>query len=599
MKTARPCLAGAAALALALVVAFAPEPAPAIAAPGDFAPPRNHDSPYAHTAIGAVIDANDGKIPASGTELMQALDKVALGGFARLPIPFSAVALDSGLTHPRVVITQFPESRQALQGFGWGAPPVPSSSGANRPLLAGRLFLAANMELDRESKLRVRTVEFISWNSRKLKFDFGVIDGFGSRPELRMLDGTRCFSCHKNRGPILGVAPWSNTMHNELVHDTAFALFANALTRLPALTDGIDLSDSHAEAIDAAVRQGADLLRDRTMFQQLVATAEGRKALVLLVNTILTPGSLHEHDKRIKKELDALALGQFLGDARLVRQATFPSALRDFNPVGQLNKENPFWSFEKILRYAEARADGRTNLPSEYVPSNPRAFVRAPFKAFQRPSEVISAELLAQTIGLTEPDRNLLLELLAFELGVPTVGVDQRTAARRAIVTEILTGPSFADFMATGVLPDRDDFKDRFVAGLKGRTFWRGAETPRATYTSTPKLDPRAKPEEELPALPSHACLACHDVTGARKAAFNPIPPLAFDPFDATARAEWLKTADRKRKTEVLGRMLKRIGTDKDMPPADSTEHELYRTKDSAALVAVISWLEAELKKAK
>ena len=52
---------------------------------------------------------------------------------------------------------------------------------------------------------------------------------------------------------------------------------------------------------------------------------------------------------------------------------------------------------------------------------------------------------------------------------------------------------------------------------------------------------------------------------------------LAFDPFDATARAEWLKTADRKRKAEVLGRMLKRLGTDKDMPPEDSTEHELYR----------------------
>ena len=45
--------------------------------------------------------------------------------------------------------------------------------------------------------------------------------------------------------------------------------------------------------------------------------------------------------------------------------------------------------------------------------------------------------------------------------------------------------------------------------------------------------------------------------------------------------------------------MLKRIGTDKDMPPADSTEHELYRVKNPAALNAVKDWLDAELKKLK
>jgi hypothetical protein len=157
--------------------------------------------------------------------------------------------------------------------------------------------------------------------------------------------------------------------------------------------------------------------------------------------------------------------------------------------------------------------------------------------------------------------------------------------------------------MATGHLPDRDDFKDRFVAGIldvlksqkRADDFW----AARDTYTSSPKFDPRTKPEKEVVAVPSHACLACHDVLGRKPAAFNPIPTLAFDPFDTTARAEWVKSADRKSKVEILARMLKRLDTDKDMPPEDSTEHELYRVKDPSGLVAVKDWLDAELKKAK
>ena len=100
--------------------------------------------------------------------------------------------------------------------------------------------------------------------------------------------------------------------------------------------------------------------------------------------------------------------------------------------------------------------------------------------------------------------------------------------------------------------------------------------------------------------LPSHACLRCHDIrTGTKPVAFSPIPQLAFDPFDVTARDAWLKGADRKQKAEVLGRMLKRLGTDKDMPPEDSTEAELYRVKDPTAINAVRDWLDAELKKVK
>jgi hypothetical protein len=138
---------------------------------------------------------------------------------------------------------------------------------------------------------------------------------------------------------------------------------------------------------------------------------------------------------------------------------------------------------------------------------------------------------------------------------------------------------------------------DRVWPDARGRVaFWQ----ERSKYASAPRFDPAAAAENEVEVLPSHACLRCHDVrTGPKPAEFNPIPALAFDPFDEPARDTWVRTADRKRKIEVLGRLVKRLGADKDMPPADSTEAELFRAKDPAALNAARDWLDAELKKAK
>jgi hypothetical protein len=640
MKRARPCLAGAAALALALVVANVP--APATAAPGDDAPKRNLDSPYANTAIGAVLDANDGKVPASGQELVAALAK--LGNFVQLPISFSAVALDSGLTHPRVVLTMRPSTIQEFEtvfipdnkpqpknpggfgggfggwGGGWGGGvsgttkqvPLPlkhiNTTSTNRTQLQGRLFLAANTEIGNEG-LRVRTVEFISWNSRKLKFDFGVIEGMHTpTPELKILDGTRCFSCHKGRGPIIGAAPWSNTMHNDVVRNTALVTLSRPV-KLPNGTeiridgtDGLVFKDPHAMEVDVAVQLGGELLRDRAIFKRLAETPETRRALVLLFETIVVCGSLEKNDKVIRGNIDALVPARLGRDARNAKLNGAPSALRDFSPAGPVTREFRTWSGpngakNQVTLYDESRAQGRTRLPSEFLPSNPKAFVPAQVKTTQ-PSEFMNAIRLAQTMGLSEKDRAFLADVIeeAVErLDNPALTLD-------TVSNMIFAGPAFADVLTTGNLPDRDDFKDRFVAGImdvfkkqnRDDKFWQERET----YASAPKFDPSAKEEKEIAALPSHACLGCHDVAGLRKS-FNPIPQLAFDPFDATARAEWLKSNDRKSKVEVLDRMLKRLGTDRDMPPEDSVEAELYRQKNPTGLVAVKNWLDVELKKVK
>ena len=59
----------------------------------------------------------------------------------------------------------------------------------------------------------------------------------------------------------------------------------------------------------------------------------------------------------------------------------------------------------------------------------------------------------------------------------------------------------------------------------------------RASYASGPNVAPLpGREEKELPVVATTACIRCHDVRGVGKPAFNPIPMLAFDPFDKTSR---------------------------------------------------------------
>jgi hypothetical protein len=628
MKSARSCLAALAALALVIAVATRPAPAREETKVVPVAPPpRAGHSPYAHTALGALIEANRGKVPATGTELTAALAK--LGNFAQLPITFSAVAMNSGLSHPRVVIatrqTAPPQggscpSMGAPQSTGWGgtmrsidAIPL-GTAPTNKPYLHGRLFLAANTELNENGTPVIKTLEFISWNSRKQKFDFGVIEGMGGTPEVKMFDGARCFSCHKNRGPILGVAPWSNTVQNDLVRSTATPRFTfgfqldkagnedEKLGRRDEI-DGLRYLIPNGPEVDIAVRLGAEVLRDRDRVRLLVRTAEGRRALVLLLGGIAARGELDANDRKLKFELNGMDLITFIQDAHAAHKALPSSALSDFSPAGAVNrpiftKDRNGAQVNQVERYDALRAAGNHRLPSEHQPSNPKAFVRPTGAAPTNPSQMVSAVVLGRAIGLSEDDRQFLataIDEARRRLGDPAPG-------SAALAKMVFTGPTFADVLKTGVLPERDDFKDRFVDGLveilrarqKAEFFWHD----RTSYTSASKVDPTT-PEPELAVVPSHACLGCHDVRGPGKAAFTPIPQLAFDPFDVTAREAWLKTAERKRKIEVLGRMVKRLTTDKDMPPEDSTEHELYRAKDPTALNEVREWLDAELKKVK
>jgi hypothetical protein len=122
----------------------------------------------------------------------------------------------------------------------------------------------------------------------------------------------------------------------------------------------------------------------------------------------------------------------------------------------------------------------------------------------------------------------------------------------------------------------------------------------RADYASGPVYNPKVGEERELAVVPTTACLRCHEVrASAKRAPFEVIPPLAFDPLDKTAREAWVKTAGEQRRLDVLGRLNERLHEDKDMPPEDSPEHDLFRVKQAATFEELKGFLTSELSRAK
>jgi hypothetical protein len=548
-------------------------------------PPRERNTelpPLDGTAIGAVIRANGGKVPATGAELRRALD--ALGDFAQLPVPFSAVALDSGLTWPRVVMTQLPKSL--------------ADAPADRPNLVARLFLAANTVTDSETgKLRVNSVEFISWNTRRLQFDFGVIEGMGGTPHLKILDGSRCFSCHKNRGPILGVSPWSNTAHDS----TVSAAMQKSLVFTDKDMDGLNLFSPRATDVDTAVRLAGGMLRDREIFRALTRTGVGREVFTRTLVSLTKSGKLS--DAGMDASVAQTDLSMFGTDAAAIYQSAASTRLIDFDPSDPLaERPRSFGSWgggqtDLVVKYDNERAEGKHGMTSAHVPSNPKAFTRplAPTTF----AGVAGVTVLARTIGLTNADRRFLTETLD-EAAATAQRLSNRPVPPGTLAAQVFAGPSFADVLQ-GELPDRDDFKDRFVAGLGNALVkygYRGEfKSSREFYTSSPRRGVAGAEVAEV--VPTTACLRCHDVgVSGRASEFNPIPPLAFDPFDKTSREAWVRSTDSEKRQAVLGRMLKRMDTDRDMPPTDAAEYGLFREKDPAPFDAATAFLKTELRKA-
>ncbi|MFO0799068.1 MAG: hypothetical protein U0804_16495 [Gemmataceae bacterium] len=603
------------------------------------------------TALAAVIRANGGRVPATGEQLWAVLRRV--GPFAQLPVPFSAVRLDSGITAPRVVI--------AAHEAGL------SKADVNAPNVEGRLFLAAQMQRSAAGgELRVAAVEFISWTPSRGRFDFGLIEGMGGagEPRLEVVDGSRCFACHRNRGPILGVRPWSNTAHDDFLRFATAGSLRLSGTRLPQSgpfvlpwtrpgappapdrVDGMALAIPEAAAVDAAVRAGGSLRSDRDTFRLLAKSPDGRKGLVLLLAAVAAPGPLDPPDAKVRAALDAAlapSFKEFAAELVELRKGVRPNALLDIPPSALLSASGvrpsaaltagSGWaapasipapapapvsqspgalsalvqaareqkatatfvnSLVQLGRYDAARSVGAHGMTSRILPSHPRAFVTPVVTRPGRASDVVSPGLLARTVGLSDGDRRFLARSLAD--AASRAGRPKVTAA--VLAQGVFEGPHFASVLAGGPLPDRDEFKERFAAGLhelltRGYGVADGFAPARKTYTAGPRYEPSDEPPAAI--VPTSACLRCHEVGAGRPARFDPIPPLAFDPFDAAGREAWLRTADATRKRAVLTRLVGRLVTDADMPPEDAPEHDRFRRHDAAGFDAAVRLLVAEL----
>jgi phage FluMu protein Com len=631
-------------------------PPKAAAAPVQAEARKVHDA-LQHSAIAAVLEANGGKVPATGEEVATALARV--GPAAQLAIPFSAVQFDSGLANPRIVFVSVapPDARggRAAAGTGLGRwspataegparPATISQAEVNTPDFTGRLFLTVNMERGENRMPRARSVEFISWNSQRKRFDFGLIDNLGGPgpPQLAVVDGVKCFSCHKTHGPILGGGPWSNTNFNSLLQ-TAVAVVHGlpparpdpgrvARPRLPggidpdpppvARFDGFDVFAAQALEVDAQVRLGAERLRNREAFRLMTRYTGGPKMLALLFGGLVTPGShVKAGDNRTKGSgsHDAVPLAKIDEDLKAMIDLAFPpgsfsdrwhefqkgapsSILLDFSPAGP-PPARPYveWGGNTTLvkKYDALRADGSVALPSLRQPSNPKAFLKQTF-GIARAAKIVNVTRLAETIGVSEADRDFLARTLVD--AADRAGSGKVTPA--ALAAAVFEGSAFADVLKDGTLPDRDELKDRFLAGLKeilDKKFNQSTvlSLGRSDYASMPEFTPGGhEPEPVL--VPTTACLRCHEIRPVAKAKFiEPMPSLAFDPFDKKAREAWVRTSEPQRRQQVLSRMLKRLAEDKDMPPEDAPEFDKFRTGDPPAFDAVRDFLEAELKKAK
>jgi len=597
------------------------------------------DPALAGSTITALLDATGGKPPATGEELWKALTKV--GEFAQLPIVFSAVRLDSGLDAPRVVIAP------VVKGL--------SEAGVTEPSLNGRLFLAANMTKRRFDDPWVVSVEFISWNTLRRKFDFGVIENMGTdEPRLRVVDGGRCFACHKNKGPILGNAPWSTSVHrNELRTLVAdrLQLVEDPVTNPPKpgqrdRIDGMALTTPQGTIVDPVVRLGALLAFQRDTFRLMTRSTGGRKALEAMLVAAVQPGALDLNERQSKAALEAwgheASYERFNTELVALARTTNTGILADYTPLhrvyaewvaqvirpvpppppgGFLTKEQAqkyetnvriivssneqvvearLRALRRVAEYDEGRAYGRHQMPSSALPSNPKAFLPPSIKVTQKPSGTVTPVMLANVIGLTEGDRRFMADALV--KAVKRVAQPKVTAA--VLAKEVFTGPEFADMFKGDPLPDRDEFKDRFVAGLHAvlTTHYKqtaGFAPDRSEYASGPRRDPKAVEELEAAVVPTSACLRCHDIRATAKGrAFDPIPPLPFDPLDKKARTDWARTANPKVKADVLGRFEKRLFTDADMPPQDSPEHK-FRANEAAAFDDLKQFISAEQDKPK
>lgn len=581
------------------------------------AEPHSPKSPVPKSSVAATADACNafasvapelfGKEGSAPTDVKGWLDR--LGGFGKtnaVLVPFSRAPGRTSLGNPRILATVSTVNPRSLARV---------EPATREPDVRDRLFVAFNAHPD-----GTRTLEFIAWNRRLRRFDFGIVENY-DKPERRRVvadEGKRreCLSCHKAGGPIFTEFPWGGTHVDPLMslamlkraHASDPKTYAEAKPLLGRIDDpaakskelegpypfryfldgkdtGVPFFDSAADGrginrtgvYDGSVRDATERrLRSEALLRALPPESRAVTARALMLEAIGDRDDEKDPLLARSKALFAAAAIKAGPAGRKPLPESFSSFIRSFD----FSKEKQGFHLESvdekvshvkdILTYDERRLKEGLKLPKGRRESEAEAF--GDFVNFKQPARLRSpAELLAEGLPqaphlFSDPSRDLL------RLFLRAAGKD-----RAAVFEAALGDPAVSKVLKRG-LPEEGNLLPPLVAALREEFRRRGLDAPDDAKVTelmpkAPAADPcadgdAAEAPGASPVAEESSCAACH---GPDKPGILRFP---FDPADADA---WRKAVGgasaEKRRSLVrrLQRVVERLG-DKTMPPEDSAE---------------------------
>jgi hypothetical protein len=232
-----------------------------------------------------------------------------------------------------------------------------------------------------------------------------------------LVDGVKCFSCHKTKGPILGGARGHDDPQLAAADSGLRLLGGEAAKPEPGPGLGgrfppgfdlgpdrgrfgdIDVLSAQAFKVDEHVRLGAERLRNREAFRLSARYPGGSKLLASMLGGLVTPVAggrpgevrpplgglgiptavpLAKVDQDMKGKIDAALRSSGYGTRWLEHQKASPSSiLLDFSPAGPKPPRSTVeWGGTPaaVRKYDESRATVPVVLPSNSQPSSPKAF---------------------------------------------------------------------------------------------------------------------------------------------------------------------------------------------------------------------------------
>lgn len=552
----------------------------ALAAPAGDLPPCS--------ALGYVFS---GGLPGTTEALRDALEAHAT--IAEAPVVFSQAPEASGLSEPRHL-------------FGVGR--SREKAGVIIPELNGRLFFGVSLKANRAKKrFDVKKVEFLSWNFASKRFDFGVIEGFGTAAARPVVDATgQCLRCHKHGGPLFRPFPWSNTTQAGAIRETFRRVAkewhpAFQAEKPPDKVQGMRLLLSDLADFDTLVRAGTQALRLKQVVRELSPDERSRVARHVLTLHLLG------------------RMGLFADRGNAAEEILFSE--RDGLAYTSLPRESPLRVSDTLVDIPVSTEGDDPALHSQVdeviVPAIIRFDAKRMASLKSRTKPLSPPDLASRLTGGTLDDiyREALLPSPDFGLGtsflsdgtgraletayreLPSTRDRSGWALKLELVEAVVGKEPLATWVKSGLLPDRPELLEALPKAIS------------LALKDELGVD-KAFPSEGRPVPGLAACASAPPAPGVRPASPGgkfchrchgaDVPTavyvLPFDPFDPVERQRWADTAPPERVVRTLGRLKERLFVDEDMPPPGEPERDTYLASP-VSIEALRGFVDAELAK--